>query len=65
MKTRPYLVRVVDVDAEALATGRRRCATPSTSTPSASAADMWPGYGDGIELISLPAWATYDIDLEV
>ena len=61
-KTAPYLVTVCELDADAMTLGRalnraaldiyRRC----TDT------DTWPGYTTGIAHISLPPWASNDLE---
>lgn len=56
-KTPPYLVNVVELDAAAMAAGRARNRQAREVYRDCVAADVWPGYSDDIELISLPRWA--------
>lgn len=56
----PHLVSVCDLDPDALATGRSRNRTAIELYQRCRATDTWPGYGDEIHTIDLPAWATYD-----
>jgi hypothetical protein len=56
-KTPPYLVNVIEPDAAALAAGRERNRTAREVYRDCKAADVWPGYADDIELVSLPGWA--------
>ncbi|MDH6460147.1 hypothetical protein M2302_000298 [Micromonospora sp. A200] len=59
-KTPPYLVTVVELDAEALMTGRELNRRALHIYAECTANGVWPGYGDDhdIALVSLPAWAT-------
>jgi PDDEXK-like domain of unknown function (DUF3799) len=59
MRTAPYLVRVVQPDAEAreLAHARNRYAIDLYAR--CKAADEWPGYGDDVHTASLPTWAIF------
>lgn len=63
-KVAPYLVSVVELDTEAIDTGRRRYRDAVDLYAECKAADVWPSYTTGVELISLPAWATYDIETD-
>lgn len=56
-KTAPYLVTVVELDAQAVTVGRAKNAAAMEIYRDCLAADIWPGYSNDIELISLPAWA--------
>ena len=58
-KTPPYLVTVAELDAQALHVGRVLNDRALEVFAECSAHDTWPGYSDDVELISLPAWATY------
>lgn len=58
-KTPPYLVTVAELDDEALRIGRERNRLALEVYAECSATDTWPGYTDDVELITLPAWATY------
>jgi hypothetical protein len=58
-RTPPYLVTVVELDAEARQVGHERNRRALEIYRDCSASGYWPGYSDSIELISLPKWATY------
>ena len=58
-KTPPYLVIAAELDAAAITLGRRRNYAAIDLYAKCVAEDYWPGYGDGIHTISLPAWAAY------
>lgn len=62
-KTPPYLVTVVELDAAAKAHGARQVARALEVFAECSATDTWPAYTDGIELITLPVWATRDSEV--
>lgn len=59
-KTAPYLVSVIELDAAALAEGRRLNRQAVDLYAHCVEHDQWPGYGDGIHTISLPSWALRD-----
>lgn len=61
-KTRPYPVTVVELDAEAKRIGRARTDRALEIYRDCTAADTWPGYTSEIELVSLPRYATYDLE---
>lgn len=56
-KTPPYLVSVIELDAEALTLGRSRNRDAIDLYAACVAADTWPGYADDVVLVSLPRWA--------
>lgn len=56
----PHLVSVCELTPDALAVGRSRNRTAIELFQRCREADTWPGYGDEIHTIDLPAWATYD-----
>lgn len=56
-KSPPYLVSVVQLDDEALAEGRALNRQALDIWRDCREADVWPGYTDDIETISLPRWA--------
>lgn len=58
-KAAPYLVNVVELDAEAMRIGRQRNHRAMEVFAECSATGVWPGYSDDVDLISLPGWATY------
>lgn len=58
-KNPPYLVTVIELDAEAKQIGRDRNRRALEIYRDCSASGYWPGYSDEIELVSLPRWAGY------
>jgi len=54
---RPFGVRVMGFDPDAIAHGWRRCERVFQRFAEAYATGYWPGYPDEIESISLPRWA--------
>jgi hypothetical protein len=61
-KDPPHLVRVVELDSAAEADGHTRNARALRLWAACRETGIWPGYGDDIELIGLPRWATYTQD---
>jgi hypothetical protein len=61
-KTPPYVVTVVELDDEAVRLGRMRNDQALQVFRECTATGVWPGYADDVELISLPRWATYEMD---
>ncbi len=57
-KTAPYLVTVVELDAEAVHVGRALNDRALQVYEECTATGVWPGYTSDVELISLPPWAT-------
>lgn len=55
-KKAPYAVGVYVMDAESIALGRAQYRADLQRYAECKAADQWPGYGDKIQTISLPAW---------
>lgn len=55
-KTPPYLVTVAQVDVVALRIGRELNARALEIYRDCTAAGVWPGYSDDVELIGLPGW---------
>lgn len=54
----PYLINVVELDTNALASGRDLIRRALSTYAECAAADRWPGYSDDrIGLIDLPPWA--------
>lgn len=53
----PHLVTVVELDFDALLVGRAKNRQAIDVYTQCVASGRWPGYGDDIELISLPPWA--------
>lgn len=60
-KTAPYLVTVAELDAEAVLLGRKRNDQALQVYRECTDTDVWPSYADDVELISLPGWATYQL----
>ena len=60
-KTAPYLVTVAELDAEAILLGRKRNDQALQVYAECTATNTWPPYSSEVELISLPAWATYQL----
>lgn len=61
-KEPPYLINIIEPDAEALAAGRARNRHAREVYRDCAATGIWPGYSSDIELISLPRWATYQLE---
>lgn len=62
-KVAPFLITVIELDAPAMAYGAAKVARALEVFAECLATDTWPGYSDDIELISLPAWATRDLEV--
>lgn len=62
-KTAPYLVTVVELDAEAVRIGRELNLEAIDVFAACQTSGRWPGYADDVELIALPQWATYAYNL--
>lgn len=56
-KTPPFLVTVVELDAQAEAAGRARNDEALRIYRECVEWDMWPGYSDDVVTVSLPPWA--------
>lgn len=56
-KKPPYAVAVYDVDTAAIAVGRRRVRGYLEQYARCLESGVWPAYGDGCELVSLPGYA--------
>lgn len=63
-KVAPYLVTVNELDMIALMVGRDQNELAMRTFAECTATGIWPGYSDGINVLSLPEWATSDIDME-
>lgn len=59
-KTPPYLVSVNELDPPGFELGLTRMRQAIDIYARCSAEDRWPGYGDGINPVSLPPWAFAD-----
>lgn len=55
-KSPPHLIKIVELDEVALSIGRDRNEYAREVFRDCSESGVWPGYGDDIELISLPAY---------
>lgn len=55
-KRRPYLVNVVELDWNARELGRRHNAIAANLFDRYTTAGHWPGYGDEIDVATLPPW---------
>jgi PDDEXK-like domain of unknown function (DUF3799) len=58
-KAPPYLVTVVELDSEAVRIGRELNREAIDLYAQCESSGVWPGYSSEVELVSLPAWATY------
>jgi hypothetical protein len=56
-KTAPYLITIAELDDEAIRAGRARNRDACEIWRDCTQADVWPGYSQDIELITLPPWA--------
>lgn len=63
-KQPPHLVSVVEYDSLSLIEGGRQVCDAIYLFAHCRETDAWPGYPDGVQLISLPDWA-FDDDLEL
>ena len=63
-KSYPHAVAVYELDADALALGRTTRDNALDVIAGCQAANAWPGYGDTVQTISLPKWATNPIQTE-
>jgi hypothetical protein len=61
-KTAPYVVSVLELNTEAVMAGRKRNDQALQVFAECTATDKWPSYTSDVELISLPGWATYDLE---
>lgn len=55
-KTPPYLISVLELDAEAVRLGEQQMRKAIEIFRDCSETDLWPGYTDDVELVSLPPW---------
>lgn len=56
--TRPWAVQCYAPDHEAMECGRRKVEKAITRLKQARETNEWPAYGGGIQVLSLPKWAT-------
>lgn len=64
-QTAPYVVTVVELDDLSIDEGRRRNSEALQIYKRCTTTGVWPGYADGVEVISLPAWALYEDEMDV
>ena len=62
MKNPPFLVSVVQLDAEAIEVGRRQNRHAIDTYAKCVANNHWPGYDTGIHTVGLPPWALTQIE---
>lgn len=62
-RTPPYLITVAECDPDAKRAGRARVDLACEVFHDCTEADVWPGYSADVELISLPRWALYDLEM--
>ena len=60
----PYLAHALMLDDESLEAGRRAYRRDLETYARCRDADVWPGYGDEISLITLPRWITRKDEVE-
>ena len=61
-KEPPFAVGVYELDADALAEGQRLRDRDLQRIANCRAMAAWPGYGDELQILSLPGWAFYGSD---
>lgn len=61
-KSAPYLVSLVQLDPATIELGRRQNRAAIDLFAKCRADNEWPGYGDGIHVLSLPNWAVTQIE---
>jgi hypothetical protein len=59
-KRAPYLVHVVEADADAMRMGRGLNDQALETYVQCTTTNTWPGYADDVTLVSLPTWAHYE-----
>jgi hypothetical protein len=64
-KVAPYLVTVVELDFLSVDAGRKRNDEALQVYRQCTDTGVWPGYAEGVEVISLPTWAFYDDEMDV
>jgi hypothetical protein len=63
-KTYPHAVAVYELDDDALALGRTTRDNALDVIAGCQAANVWPGYSDTVQTLSLPKWASNPIQTE-
>ena len=61
-KEAPFAVACYELDADAFAEGQRLRDRDLQRIANCRAMAAWPGYGDELQILSLPGWAFYDSD---
>ena len=61
-KEAPYAVAVYELDENAMVEGQRLTARDLRRIVNCRQQESWPGYGDGLTMLSLPTWAFYGND---
>lgn len=64
-KDPPYIVQVIDYDAEAMAEGARAMREAIEIYTKCRDTNTWPAYADGPVTLSLPYWAIEDVELKL
>ena len=59
-KQPPYATVVYELDDRSVAIGQRHMRNVLTDYAKAVADDYWPGYGEGLVPLGLPAWVSVD-----
>lgn len=62
-KVYPFQTAVYELDTEASAIGEEQRNRAMRRIAACKQRDEWPGYGDEVQTLSLPTWATYDNEL--
>lgn len=60
----PFLSHALMLDEDSIESGRRAYRRNLETFAECQARDVWPGYGDGISLITLPRWITRKDEVE-
>lgn len=61
-KTPPFAVALYELDSQAIEVGRRKYRTHLVEYARCLESGVWPGLGDGCDLISLPAWDMKELE---
>lgn len=61
-KTRPYLVAVTQPDHDAMKLADAKIREALRIYHECSTSGVWPGYGDGVTVVSLPPWELKDVE---
>ena len=55
-KTPPHMVSVIELDADAIAYGRRQMRRAINTYAECETSGVWPGWGNDVHLVGLPRW---------